>query len=165
MIDKEGYRANVGIIITNDLGKLFWARRIGMNAWQFPQGGIKKEETVESAMFRELNEEVGLIPEQIQVIGCTEGWLRYKLPKRYIRYKHKPVCIGQKQVWYLLRLNSPETEFRFDRSDTPEFDQWKWVDYWYPVSNVVPFKRRVYKKALKQLHPMLNQTITPDQSL
>ncbi len=111
MIDKDGFRANVGIVITNDLGKLFWARRIGMDAWQFPQGGIHERESVESAMYRELKEEVGLESNDVEIIGCTKGWLRYKLPKRFIRYHKKPVCIGQKQVWYLLRLNAEDNQF------------------------------------------------------
>ncbi len=159
MIDKDGYRPNVGIIISNDSGKLFWARRIGMDAWQFPQGGIKAKESAETAMFRELNEEVGLLPEQVDIIGCTDGWLRYKLPKRFIRHNVKPVCIGQKQVWYLVKLKSSESDFRFDQSDTPEFDKWRWVDYWYPVDNVVSFKRSVYQKALKQLRPLFSKNI------
>ena len=156
MIDDEGYRANVGMIISNERGKVFWARRIGMDAWQFPQGGIQEQESAESAMFRELEEEVGLYPEHVDIIGCTEDWLRYKLPKRFIRHHHKPVCIGQKQIWYLLRLTTTEQRFRFDNSETPEFDEWRWVDYWYPVRNVVPFKRGVYKKALRQLHPLMS---------
>lgn len=154
MIDKDGYRANVGIIIANDTGKLFWARRIGMDAWQFPQGGIKEDESVESAMYRELEEEVGLLSEHVDIIGCTNGWLRYKLPKRFVRQNSKPLCIGQKQRWYLLRLIAQENLFRFDQSNTPEFDQWRWVDYWYPVKNVVSFKRSVYRKALEQLKPL-----------
>lgn len=151
MIDEEGYRANVGIIIANDIGQLFWARRIGMDAWQFPQGGVNKDESVESAMYRELKEEVGLMPDDVEIIGCTENWLRYKLPKRFIRQNSKPLCIGQKQIWYLLRLKTEESQFRFDEFETPEFDSWRWVDYWYPVNHVVSFKRDVYQEALQQL--------------
>ena len=160
MIDEEGYRANVGIIIKNDLGRLFWARRIGMDAWQFPQGGIKQNESIEHAMYRELEEEVGLTPEDVSVIGCTENWLRYKLPKRFIRHNTKPICIGQKQIWYLLQLNAKESCFRFDQSEIPEFDRWRWVEYWYPVNHVVAFKRPVYQKALQQLKSLcLKDTI------
>ncbi len=159
MIDEEGYRANVGIIIVNDLGQLFWARRIGMDAWQFPQGGVNKNESVENAMYRELEEEVGLLPEDVEIIGCTENWLRYKLPKRFIRHNSKPVCIGQKQIWYLLRLTTQDSQFRFDQFDTPEFDKWCWVDYWYPVNNVVPFKRDVYQKALQQLKSLYGNKV------
>ena len=85
MIDSDGFRPNVGIILSSKDGKVFLGRRIGQNAWQFPQGGIKRDETPEQAMFRELEEEVGLHPHHVDVVGCTNGWLRYRLPKRYIR--------------------------------------------------------------------------------
>ena len=62
MIDEHGYRPNVGIIICNAMGQVLWARRIGQNAWQFPQGGIKRGESPEKALYRELQEEVGLLP-------------------------------------------------------------------------------------------------------
>ena len=107
VIDTDGFRLNVGIILSNKEGKLFWARRIGQNAWQFPQGGIKQYETPEEALYRELMEEVGLCEYHVNVIGCTKEWLRYRLPKRLIRQDIAPICIGQKQLWYLLRLNCP----------------------------------------------------------
>ena len=155
MIDSEGYRANVGIILCNSAGRLFWARRIGQRSWQFPQGGIRWDESPEEAMFRELTEEIGLLPRHVEVIGCTRGWLRYRLPKRLIRRHNKPMCIGQKQVWFLLRMIGEESNVRLDISDRPEFDHWRWVDYWYPLKVVVPFKRQVYRLALSELEPLL----------
>ena len=71
MIDSDGFRPNVGIILANSMGQVLWARRIGQNAWQFPQGGINEAETPEEAMFRELKEEVGLSPEDVEVIAVT----------------------------------------------------------------------------------------------
>lgn len=155
MIDSDGYRPNVGIILTNRDGKLLWARRIRQDAWQFPQGGIRRRETPEEAMFRELGEEIGLEPHHVDVLGTTRGWLRYRLPERYIRRHQKPVCIGQKQVWFMLRLVGDERFVRLDLSETPEFDNWRWVDYWHPLKEVVSFKRSVYKKALKELAPLI----------
>lgn len=155
MIDSEGYRPNVGIILCNGQRKLFWGRRVGQNAWQFPQGGIKENETPEEAMFRELEEEVGLLPHHVEIIGCTEEWLRYRLPKRFIRRHCRPVCIGQKQRWFLLRVLCEESDFCLDRSATPEFDHWRWVSYWQPLREVVYFKRRVYTLALRQFAPLL----------
>jgi putative (di)nucleoside polyphosphate hydrolase len=134
VIDSEGYRPNVGIILCNEQGRLFWAKRIGQRSWQFPQGGIQRDESPEEAMFRELAEEVGLRPEHVQVIGCTKGWLRYRLPKRLVRQRNKPTCIGQKQVWFLLRMVGDEEAVRLDLSERPEFDHWQWVDYWYPAA-------------------------------
>ena len=155
MIDSEGYRPNVGIILCNEQGRLFWAKRIGQRSWQFPQGGIQRDESPEEAMFRELAEEVGLRPEHVQVIGCTKGWLRYRLPKHLIRQSGKSPCIGQKQVWFLLRMVGGEEQVRLDLSERPEFDHWQWVDYWYPLRAVVAFKRQVYWRALRELAPLL----------
>jgi putative (di)nucleoside polyphosphate hydrolase len=75
------------------------------------------------------------------------------LPKRYQRSYSKPLCIGQKQVWFLLRFLGDDTYFRFDCSETPEFSDYRWVDFWYPAENVITFKRRVYRKALSLLEP------------
>lgn len=151
MIDSDGYRPNVGIILSNPLGQVLWAKRIGQNAWQFPQGGIREGESVEQALFRELHEELGLLPEHVSVVGSTRHWLRYRLPQRFIRRHNNPVCIGQKQKWFVLRLTAPDSLVRFDASDKPEFDGWRWVDYWHPLSEVVFFKRDVYKRALREL--------------
>jgi putative (di)nucleoside polyphosphate hydrolase len=155
MIDSEGFRANVGIILTNDQGQVFWARRIGMDAWQFPQGGIKKDESPKMAMYRELKEEIGLEPEHVELINSTDDWLRYWLPKRYIRQNRGPLCIGQKQIWYLLKLIADETYLDLSYTSEPEFDSWKWVDFWRPVEEVISFKRQVYQQALKQLQPFI----------
>ncbi len=154
MIDADGYRANVGIILCNNSGQVMWARRIGQDAWQFPQGGIGAEEDPRDAMYRELWEETGLRPDSVSVLGATDSWLRYRLPKRLMR-RSEPRCIGQKQLWYLLRLEAEESSFDLGVSKSPEFDHWKWVDYWYPVENVVFFKRRVYQCALAQLEASL----------
>ena len=155
MIDSEGFRANVGIILTNDQGQVFWARRIGMDAWQFPQGGIKKDESPKIAMYRELKEEIGLEPEHVELINSTDDWLRYWLPERYIRQNRGPLCIGQKQIWYLLKLTADETYLDLSYTSEPEFDSWKWVDFWRPVEEVISFKRQVYQQALKQLQPFI----------
>ena len=155
MIDREGFRPNVGIIISNDQGRLLLGRRIGQNAWQFPQGGINAGEDTEAALFRELHEEVGLEPAAVEVLGCTRGWLRYHLPRRFIRRRSYPRCIGQKQVWFMLRLLADESELCLDASDSPEFDDWRWVDYWSPVSEVIFFKRHVYRQALEELSPLV----------
>lgn len=151
MIDSEGFRANVGIMIANAKGELLWARRVGQDAWQFPQGGIQEGESPEQALFRELKEEVGLTDKDVEVVACTRGWLRYRLPQRLLRRDSKPLCIGQKQKWFLLRMLADDTDIRFDNDEKPEFDSWQWVSYWYPLGQVIPFKREVYRRALKEL--------------
>lgn len=146
-IDRDGFRANVGIVLMRAPGELFLGGRVGGRGWQFPQGGVNRGEGVEDALFRELNEEIGLAPKDVEVLGSTRGWLRYRLPRQYVRDR----VIGQKQRWYLLRLKAEEAKLRFDSTAQPEFDRWRWVDYWTPVREVVYFKRRVYVRALHDL--------------
>ena len=155
MLDREGYRPNVGIILVNARNEVFWGKRIREHSWQFPQGGINPRETPEEALFRELNEEVGLEPEDVKILACTRGWLRYRLPQRLVRTHSQPLCIGQKQKWFLLRLTGAEDRVRMDVTGKPEFDGWRWVSYWYPLNQVVTFKREVYRRALKELAPRL----------
>ncbi len=154
MIDENGYRANVGIIISNASGQVLWARRVGgADAWQFPQGGIDQGETPTQAMYRELYEEVGLKENQVEVVATTSGWLNYQLPKQFIREHQSPVCIGQKQKWFLLKLLAADNEVVLNKSHSVEFDHWQWVSYWYPLDQVIDFKRDVYRRALKELAP------------
>lgn len=155
MIDAEGYRLNVGIILCNQQNQVLWAKRAGQNAWQFPQGGIREKETAEQALLRELWEEVGLQPKHIEILGRTQDWLHYQLPRHMVRQDSKPVCIGQKQRWFLLRLIDDESNISLDSTERPEFDYWKWVDYWFPLEEVVPFKKSVYQSALDELHHLL----------
>lgn len=151
MIDAQGFRPNVGIILANDHGRLLWARRVGQDAWQFPQGGIADGESPEEALYRELMEEVGLTPDTVRVVACTRGWLKYRLPRRYIRKGQDPVCIGQKQKWFLLHMLAEDEAINVDDHTKPEFDDWRWVSYWYPLTQVIAFKREVYRSALKEL--------------
>jgi putative (di)nucleoside polyphosphate hydrolase len=153
-IDAEGFRANVGIILIDGAARVLIAGRRGRGGWQFPQGGIRPEEQAEAAMFRELHEEVGLDRSDVAIVGATEGWLRYRLPDRFIRREQTPLCIGQKQRWFLLQLSCGAERVRFDCSAQPEFDRCRWVDYWRPVKEVVYFKRPVYVRALKELAPL-----------
>ena len=155
VIDSQGYRANVGIILSNAEGRLFWGRRAGQEAWQFPQGGIRPDEHPLDAMYRELAEETGLRAEHVELVGQTRDWLRYRLPERYVRRRSRPVCIGQKQRWFLLRLLADESCVDLEHSVQPEFDAWCWVDYWHPPEGVIFFKRGVYRQALRELAPLL----------
>ena len=156
MIDADGFRPNVGIIVLHpvDTGRVLLAKRIGQNAWQFPQGGIKRGETPEQACYRELEEELGLKPKHVALIGATQDWAKYLLPSHLVRRGNKPLCIGQKQRWFLLRLVADEAKVRLDANVQPEFDAWQWVDYWQPVEQVIYFKREVYRQALSELAPL-----------
>ncbi len=155
MIDSEGYRANVGIVIVNTEGKVFFGKRIGQQAWQFPQGGIDEGESPEQAMYRELFEEVGLRPDAVEVVARTSDWLKYDIPQHLIRKRSFPRCIGQKQVWFLLRMLASDEAISLYENDSVEFDAWAWVDYWYPHTQVIDFKQEVYKRALEELSEYL----------
>lgn len=156
VIDRDGFRPNVGIILANDCGQVLWARRVGgRDAWQFPQGGIDRDESPEDAMYRELQEEVGLAPDKVQVVSCTRGWLRYRLPRRMLRRNSTPMFVGQKQKWFLLRMIGGDEHVCVAGCQKPEFDHWRWVSYWYPLGQVVSFKRDVYRRALAELAPRL----------
>jgi putative (di)nucleoside polyphosphate hydrolase len=152
LIDRDGFRANVGIVLMHADGRLFLGRRSGGRGWQFPQGGMRAGENAEESLFRELQEETGLQAADVRLLGQSRRWLRYRLPKRYVRQEQRPLCVGQKQRWFLLQLQSEESAIRFDRTDQPaEFDRWRWVDFWQPVREVIYFKRPVYTRALHEL--------------
>ncbi len=153
-IDRDGYRKNVGIIVCNNRCQVLWARRVRHDGWQFPQGGIKPNESAEQAAFRELQEEIGLTAHDVRLLGATDKWLRYDVPRAANAHRHRRFR-GQKQRWFLFKLISQESSVRLDFSDAPEFDQWRWIDYWGSLQHIVEFKKLVYRKALTELEPLL----------
>jgi putative (di)nucleoside polyphosphate hydrolase len=157
LIDADGYRSNVGIIVINEHKQALWARRCNnVSAWQFPQGGIKAGESTLEAMYRELYEELGLLPEMVEVKHELPEWYFYNLPKKFQRPYQKPLCIGQKQRWFLLQLVESEDNINLSASVMPEFSAWKWVDFWYPADHVIDFKQDVYRKVLSQFDDFLS---------
>lgn len=157
MIDREGYRPNVGIILCNAHNQVFWGKRVNQHAWQFPQGGINAGETPEQAMFRELEEEVGLQPEHVRILGRTREWLRYDVPAHWTRRDNRGLYRGQKQIWFLLRLTGRDCDVSLRASGHPEFDAWRWNEYWVSMDSVVDFKREVYRLALEELERYLHK--------
>lgn len=155
MLDRDGFRPNVGIILVNHQNQVFWGKRIRSHSWQFPQGGIDRGENPEQAMLRELHEEVGLLPEHIRILARTRDWLRYEVPDRYIRKDARGHYKGQKQIWFLLQLVVQDWHLNLRATTHPEFDAWKWNDYWVPLDVVVEFKRGVYELALTELQKYL----------
>jgi len=158
MVDADGFRPNVGIVLANGsgTGQVLWARRVGgHDAWQFPQGGIHEGESPDEALYRELHEEVGLTADDVRIVARTKGWLRYRLPRRLRRHNSTPGFVGQKQKWFLLEMRTKDGDVRMDCGPKPEFDHWAWVTYWYPLTQVVDFKRDVYRRALSELAPHL----------
>lgn len=159
MIDEHGYRPNVGIVLCNSADQVFWAKRCGGTGWQFPQGGMRAHETPEQAMYRELREEIGLLPTHVGVLGRTRDWVRYDIPTEFRRRLSangsQTAFRGQKQIWFLLRLTGCEQDVQLDASQRPEFEAWRWIDYWRALEEIVPFKRDVYRLALIELEPLL----------
>ncbi|MDR1648229.1 MAG: RNA pyrophosphohydrolase [Zoogloeaceae bacterium] len=161
MLDREGFRPNVGIVLCNTHNKVFWGKRIREHSWQFPQGGIKRGETLEAAMYRELHEEIGLRPEHVTILGRTKNWLRYEVPTQWIKREWRGSYRGQKQVWFLLRLVGRDNDISLRACSHPEFDAWRWHDYWVPLETVIEFKRGVYQQALNELAQYLNADRPP----
>jgi putative (di)nucleoside polyphosphate hydrolase len=168
MLDREGYRPNVGIVLLNSRNEVFWGKRVGQHSWQFPQGGIQHGESPEQAMYRELQEEVGLLPEHVQIIGRTRDWLRYDVPEEYLRRQnatrvHRAAYRGQKQIWFLLRLVGLDSDIQLRASEHPEFDAWRWIPFWIQLDAVIDFKREVYQLALSELARFLSRGIRMQQ--
>lgn len=167
IFSNDGYRPNVGIIICNREGQVFWARRINRDGWQFPQGGVSRNESLFDAMYRELQEETGLQQEHVRLVAHTKKWLHYDLPSRFLRnprhglhavrrgkrkQSKRPDFKGQKQVWFLLELLEDDSVVNLAAGlETPEFDDWRWVGINFALNNIVDFKRSVYQKALDEL--------------
>lgn len=155
MLDREGFRPNVGIVLLNHRNEVFWGKRLRTHSWQFPQGGIKYGETPEQAMYRELHEEVGLFPGHVRIIARTRDWLRYEVPDRFIRRESRGHYKGQKQIWFLLQLIGRDSDMNLRATSHPEFDAWRWHEYWIPLEVVIDFKRDVYQMALTELSRFL----------
>lgn len=158
MLDREGFRSNVGIILLNPKNEVWWGKRVKEHSWQFPQGGMKQGESPEQAMYRELLEETGLRPEHVEVMGRTRDWLRYEVPDQYIRRESRTRHYrGQKQIWFLLKLVGRDSDVNLRQNESPEFDAWRWHDYWIPLDVVIEFKRDVYQMALQELSRFVPQ--------
>src|SRR5262249_54568525 len=132
-------------------------KRVREHSWQFPQGGIRQGERPQTAMYRELQEETGLNPQHVRILGRTREWLRYDVPDRWLRREWRGNYRGQKQIWFLLRLIGRDCDVSLRASRKPEFDAWRWSQYWAPMESVIEFKREVYQKALEELAPYLTR--------
>ena len=151
-------RMNSGVPLIPDLARHLidsGGKRLRTHSWQFPQGGIKHGETPEQAMYRELHEEVGLHEHQVRIIARTRDWLRYEVPDHFIRRDARGHYRGQKQIWFLLQLTGHDSDLNLRATDHPEFDAWRWNDYWVPLEVVIEFKRGVYEMALTELSRFL----------
>lgn len=155
MLDRDGYRPNVGIILCNARNEVFWGKRVREHSWQFPQGGIKPGESPEAAMYRELMEEVGLSPHPVAGHVVTQPVARAANDFDVVRREWRGSYRGQKQIWFLLRLTGRDSDVCLRATSHPEFDAWRWSDYWAPIDAVIDFKRDVYTRSLSELAKLL----------
>jgi len=151
MIDEDGYRPNVASVIINKDNKILWAKRVDEDNWQFPQGGIQKGETPEQAMYREVYEEVGLKKNSFEILGRSADWLKYDVPEKFVKTYWQGRYKGQKQIWFLLKFIGSDDLINLNLHESPEFDDWKWENFWHPLQDVVDFKKEVYSAALNEL--------------
>ena len=156
-MDKKNYRRGVGMIIINDDGRFWLGKRIGTEAWQFPQGGIDKGEKVRDAMYRELQEETGLEKDMVEIISISKRWLVYHIP--HVFQSHNKKFDGAMQKWYLLKLIDNDSKINLNASGHAEFDDWKWVDKDTAIKSVIKFKRDVYKSILKEFEENLDRFV------
>ena len=145
---KSDYRPAVGVVIFNDEGKVFLGRRRnqrGFWVWQFPQGGIDKGETPKQAAYRELYEETGIEKSRVEMLGKTQDWLYYDLPKeRQKRWR------GQRQKWFAVRFTGKKKHIDLGVETPPEFSSYEWGTLDDAYHLIVPFKRKVYKHVVKE---------------
>lgn len=142
---KKRYRPNVAIVVVNKKGQILACRRSDRyKIWQFPQGGIEKEETEEEAMWRELEEELGTT--EAKLIGRLPKTLCYDWPE----HLHRKGYCGQEQTYFLVRLKK-KAVINLEAHDPPEFDKCEWVSSSSFLERIEGFKAETYRAALEEL--------------
>jgi len=152
--DDLPYRPCAGVMLVNDAGEVFVARRIDTpgDAWQMPQGGIDTGEDPRAAALRELHEEIGT--DKAEIVAETAGWLDYDLPDHLIGKVWKGKYRGQTQKWFLMRFTGTDADIDIE-TEHPEFDAWKWAPLHDVPRLIVPFKRDIYEKVVAEFAPVV----------
>lgn len=140
------FRANVGACVIDGAGRVLALRRRGVTgqAWQMPQGGIDEDESPREAVLRELREETGLKPADVELVAEHGQWLAYELPPQFRRRK---TGWGQAQKWFLLRARAGARV----KPDGEEFDAFEWLPPAQLLSRVIAFRRPVYERVFAEL--------------
>jgi len=161
MTDNRPYRPNVGImLLNNDQSKIWVGSRIDypntptQEYWQMPQGGVNEGEYIEMAMWRELQEEIGVSQTQAEIINYHKNWIKYDLPNDLSHNLWNGEFKGQKQKWFLLKLIAEDSVINI-KTENPEFNDWKWTDVNSLLKNIVPFKKEVYQQIINDFSKYL----------
>ncbi|KEJ90867.1 RNA pyrophosphohydrolase [Sulfitobacter donghicola] len=155
-IEKLPYRPCVGVMVINSSGKVFVGQRLDNNAdaWQMPQGGVDPGEDPQAAALRELEEETGITRDLVTVEAETKDWLPYELPHDLVPKLWKGRFRGQEQKWFLLRFNGTDDQVNIQTAE-PEFREWKWISTDKLLGSIVPFKKDVYARVIKEFEDQI----------
>jgi putative (di)nucleoside polyphosphate hydrolase len=137
------YRLNVGAVLFGPDGRVLVGKRVKLDAWQLPQGGIDKGEEPGIAVFRELLEEIGT--DKAEIIGEHPEWMQYDFPSGLVGKSWRERYRGQSQKWFALRFLGQDSDIKLDADSHPEFDAWKWVELSELPGLAVSFKRNIYE--------------------
>ena len=150
------YRPCVGLMVLNAEARIFAGKRIdgAVEAWQMPQGGVDDGESPRAAALRELREETGLLPEHVEILGESADWVPYDLPAHLIGKLWGGRYRGQTQKWFAMRLIADDGAIDI-ATEEPEFSEWRWMTAPDLMAAIVPFKRDVYGKVLREFEPYL----------
>lgn len=150
-IEKLPYRPCVGVMVLNADGDVFVGQRLDRDydAWQMPQGGVDPGEDPQEAALRELEEETGIKRDLVRIEAQSEGWLPYDLPHDLVPKLWKGKYRGQEQKWFLLRFEGTDDQVNI-ATEIPEFKEWRWLPVAQMLDGIVPFKREVYERVVKE---------------
>ncbi|MCY3627748.1 MAG: RNA pyrophosphohydrolase [Gammaproteobacteria bacterium] len=158
------YRNGVAIVLLNESCQILVARRPEFEQqWQFPQGGIDGDEDAETAAFREMEEEIGVVPQLVNLVTATSQYYSYQYPKHVQQdiFFNRQQYEGQRLKFFLFQFLGKDTDIDVMKVPYPEFDRWRWVDFWEPITLVVEFKKIMYESALRELEHFIVKGSSP----
>jgi putative (di)nucleoside polyphosphate hydrolase len=158
------YRRCVGLTVLNAKGDVFIGRRLGgpehvdlTHEWQMPQGGLDPGEDPYACALRELYEETNI--RSVERLGAIDDWLSYDIPRDILKQAWSGKYRGQTQKWFALRFTGDEREIDVARpaggKHKPEFTEWRWEKIEKLPELVVPFKRKIYERVVREFSKLV----------